>query len=93
MRSTATEDGSLPREWAERHGIIASGGRVALLLGVSATLLFFNLGTRVLATNDEAGSRRGMDRMRDPADPGERLIATRLLDLTALAAKSGSRSK
>jgi 4-amino-4-deoxy-L-arabinose transferase-like glycosyltransferase len=54
MRSTATEDRPLPREWPERHGIIAAGGRVALLLGVSATLFFFNLGTRVVATNDEA---------------------------------------
>lgn len=53
MRSTATEDRPLPREWPERHGVIASGGRVALLVGVSAALLFFNLGTRVLATNDE----------------------------------------
>ncbi|HSE44415.1 MAG TPA: hypothetical protein VLA89_03700 [Gemmatimonadales bacterium] len=48
-----------------------------------------NLGTRVLATNDEARSRCGMDRMRDPADPGERLIATRLLDLTAARGEVG----
>jgi len=54
MRSAGTQDGSLPCEWTERHSVIASGSRIALLLGVSATLLFFNLGTRVLATNDEA---------------------------------------
>ena len=54
MRSAGTQDGSLPCEWPERHSVIASGSRIALLLGVSATLLFFKLGTRVLATNDEA---------------------------------------
>jgi len=54
MRSTAPEGESLLRERSEEHRVLASGGRVPLLLGVSATLLFFNLGTRVLATNDEA---------------------------------------
>ena len=44
----------LMREWPGWSSIIAPRGRLALLLGVSVTLLTVNLGSRVLATNDEA---------------------------------------
>src|SRR6266852_6410108 len=52
MRSAATK---LSLEHASgRYSLFTSGGLVVLLLGVSATLLFFDLGSRVLSTNDEA---------------------------------------
>lgn len=44
----------LMREWPGWSSVIAPRGRLALLLGVSVTLLTVNLGSRVLATNDEA---------------------------------------
>src|SRR5260370_4467422 len=36
------------------YGRVACRSRCALLIGVGATLFFFNLGARVLSTNDEA---------------------------------------
>src|SRR5260370_16071014 len=36
------------------YGRVAWRSRCALLIGVGATLFFFNLGARVLSTNDEA---------------------------------------
>ena len=52
MRSAATKL-SLVRASA-RYSLFTFGGLVVLLLGVRATLLFFDLGSRVLSTNDEA---------------------------------------
>jgi len=53
MRGPVTEIEPLPCASAW-YGRVAWRGRCALLIGVGATLFFFNLGTRVLSTNDEA---------------------------------------
>jgi len=53
MRVQATEIEPLPRA-STWYGRVTWRSRCALLIGVSATLFFFNLGARVLSTNDEA---------------------------------------
>src|SRR5258708_29833909 len=53
MRGPVTEIEPLPCASAW-YGRVAWRGRCALFIGVGATLFFFNLGTRVLSTNDEA---------------------------------------
>src|SRR5260370_15438449 len=53
MRGPVPEMGPLPCASAW-YGRVAWRGRCALLIGVGATLFFFNLGARVLSTNDEA---------------------------------------
>src|SRR5713226_1950258 len=53
MRVPVTEIEPLPCASAW-YGRVAWRSRCALLIGVGATLFFFNLGARVLSTNDEA---------------------------------------
>src|SRR5258705_8697676 len=53
MRGPVTEIEPLPCASA-RYGRVAWRSRCVLLIGVGATLFFFNLGARVLSTNDEA---------------------------------------
>src|SRR5258707_383521 len=53
MRGPVTEI-ELPSCASAWYGRVAWRSRCALLIGVGATLFFFNLGARVLSTNDEA---------------------------------------